>query len=328
MKLKEVGEFGLIDLISENAIVDPTDIIIGIGDDAAAYAPKQGLLELLTTDMLVESVHFDLSKTTFWQLGYKAIAVNLSDIAAMGGKPRHAVISLGLPSEFTVEHVVELYQGMKEIAREFSVNIIGGDTVSSPHGLVINVALVGEVEVAGLLRRSGARVSDLVVVTGTLGDSACGLDLLFNPGWDEADFIWPLLNAHLTPRPQVLLGQKLAGMGATSADDISDGLANEANELARSSGVSLRLYADKLPLSPEIKQAAALMDKHPLHYALYGGEDYQIVFTISPDRFFDLPAGTWPFTVVGDVTDGTGVFLLEADNHITKLEPKGYDHFR
>ena len=158
-------------------------------------------------------------------------------------------------------------------------------------------------------KRSGARPGDLVVVTGTLGDSACGLDLLFNQGWDEEEFVRPLINAHLTPHPQVAIGQKLAELGATSANDISDGLANEAHELARSSEVSLQLYAAQLPLSPEIKQAAALLGKSPLDYALYGGEDYQLVFTISPQRFVALPTDIGPLTAVGEVTFGQGVFF-------------------
>lgn len=328
MKLKDVGEFGLIDLIKQDTLVDPADVIVGIGDDAAVYVPGVGKYELLTTDMLVENVHFDLSKTTAWQLGYKAIAVNLSDIAAMGGRPRHAVVSIGLPPHLSVDDVVDLYNGMKEICREFMVNIIGGDTVSSPAGLVINIGVVGEVEPDKLLRRSGARPGDLVVVTGTLGDSACGLELLFRPGWEEFSFAWPLVAAHLTPRPQMATGPALAACGATSADDISDGLASEANELARASGFSLRLFADKIPLSPELTQAAAMLGKKPLDYALFGGEDYQLVFTIGAEQFASLPKGPVSFTAVGEVTDGQGVLLVDADGKSAGLEPKGYNHFR
>lgn len=328
MKLNEVGEFGLIDLIKKDTIVDPANVVAGIGDDAAVYIPGQGCMELLTTDMLVENVHFDLSKTTPWQLGYKAVAVNLSDIAAMGGRPRHAVVSIGLPPQLSVEFVVGLYQGMKEICREFSVNIVGGDTVSSPHGLVINVALVGDVEPSGLLKRSGARVGDVVAVTGTLGNSACGLDLLFSSGWEDYEFAWPLVTAHLTPRPQVLVGQKLAGWGATGADDISDGLASEAHELARASELGIRLYAEKIPLSSDLAKAANLLNKRPIDYALFGGEDFQLVFTISHEQFTRLPQSQVPFTIVGEVINGQGVFLVEESGNSVSLEPKGYNHFR
>lgn len=329
MHLKEIGEFGLIDLIKQDAIVDPADVVLGIGDDAAAYRPAPGLLQLLTTDMLVENVHFLLDKTTPWQLGYKAVAVNLSDIAAMGGRPRHAVVSLGLPAALPVEFVVSLYQGMKEICREFGVNIIGGDTVASPAGLVINVAVTGEVAPAGLLTRAGARVGDAVVVTGPLGDSAFGLDLLLAGGWEQFAFAWPLVTAHLTPRPQVAAGALLAGWGATGADDISDGLASEAHELAKGSGVGIRLYADRIPLSPSLLQAAAHLGRRPLDYALYGGEDFQLVFTISPADLARAPQDFVPLAVVGEVTDAAaGVVLVSADGAVVPLEPRGYNHFR
>ncbi|MBP2655753.1 MAG: thiL [Firmicutes bacterium] len=328
MKLNEVGEFGLIDLIKEGAVVDPASLVAGIGDDAAAYIPSPGKLELLTTDMLVEKVHFDLTTTSPWQLGYKAVAVNLSDIAAMGGRPRHIIVSLGLPADVAVEFVVNLYNGMKEICREFGVNIVGGDTVASPHGLVINVAVTGEVEPTAIVKRSGAKPGDVVVVTGTLGGSACGLELLSRRGWEDYDFAWPLVMAHLTPRPQVSIGQKLAALGATSADDISDGLASEANELAKASGVRVRLYAEKIPLAPELEQAAQMLGKRALDYALFGGEDYQLVFTIGPERFAGLPQDAGRFTAVGEVTEGEGATLAYQAGKAVKLKPKGYNHFR
>ena len=176
MLIEHIGEFGLIDLLKKNTINAPQSVIAGIGDDAAVLLSTPKQLQLLSTDMLVEAVHFDLKTTTPCQLGYKAIAVNISDIAAMGGLPRHVVISLALPRSIDVEFVDNLYSGMKEICKEFDVNIVGGDTVSSPQGIVINVALLGEVEPALLLRRSGAQQGDIVAVTNTLGNSAAGLE--------------------------------------------------------------------------------------------------------------------------------------------------------
>ena len=171
MQFKQLGEFALIDLIKQDTINNADSVMIGIGDDAAVLKPTDGNLQLVTTDMLVEKVHFDLSTSSAWQLGYKAIAVNLSDIAAMGGVPRQVVIAIALPQHLSVDFLVSLYDGIKEICREFGVNIVGGDTVSSPQGLVINVTALGEVEPDKLQRRSGASVGELVVVTGTLGDS-------------------------------------------------------------------------------------------------------------------------------------------------------------
>jgi thiamine-monophosphate kinase len=328
MHLKEVGEFGLIDLIKDDTIVDPASVVMGIGDDAAVYRPGPGMLELLTTDMLVENVHFRTSTTSPWQLGYKAVAVNLSDIAAMGGQPRQAVVSLGLPPGVAVEYVIDLYKGMKEICREFGVNIVGGDTVSSPHGLVVNVAVVGEVAPAGLLRRSGARPGDVVAVTGTLGDSAAGLDLLATADWQLYDYAWPLVTAHLTPRPRLDIGRQLAGWGASAADDISDGLASEANEIARASQVGVRLFADKVPISPAARQAAVAAGRRPLDYALFGGEDFQLVFTLSKEAWAGIPGGAGRLTAVGEVTDRAGEVVLVDAGRSSRLDPKGYNHFR
>ncbi len=327
MHLRELGEFGIIDRIKDGAIADPEGVIVGIGDDAAVFRPETGLYQLLTTDMLVERVHFLLDKTTPWQLGYKAIAVNLSDIAAMGGRPRHAVVSVGLPERLPVEFVVDLYAGMKEICREYAVNIVGGDTVSSPSGLVINVAVTGEVAPAGLLKRSGSKPGELVVVTGTLGDAAGGLDLLQMQGWEEHEFAWPLVTAHLTPRPAVDTGLRLAGWGASSADDISDGLASEVHELAKAGGVGIRIYADRIPQSPQLLEASALLKRRALDYALYGGEDFELVFTIPTDKFERI-AFKGGLTVVGEVTAGEDGVTLVARGAATPLEPRGYNHFR
>lgn len=331
MQIEQLGEFTLIDMIKQDTINTADSVIIGIGDDAAVVKATPEQLQLLSTDMLVEQVHFDLATTSGWQLGYKAIGVNLSDIAAMGGKPRHVVISIGMPKNMTVEFVVSLYDGMKAICQEFGVNIVGGDTVASPHGLVINVTVVGEVEPALLQRRSGAQEGQLIVVTGTLGDSGCGLDLLLQGGWQEYDFAQPLVKRHLMPRPQVEVGPLLAANGSTSMNDISDGLASEVNEIAQASQVGMRIYAEKLPFSPELEVGAKKLGKSAVDYALYGGEDYQLVFTISPEQFKLLGkvAIQTPLTVVGEVTQqNQGVLLVAEDGCTSTLEAKGYNHFR
>lgn len=330
-KLNELGEFGLIDLIKQDTIHDHGSVVVGIGDDAAALLPTPRQLLLLTTDMLVESVHFDLATTTPWQLGYKSIAVNISDIAAMGGVPRHAVVSIALPPATSSDFVVNLYKGMKEICREFSVNIVGGDTVSSPHGLVINVMVSGEVEPANLVRRSGAQPGDIVAVTGYLGNSAAGLALLAAGEWEDYTFAWPLVTTHLTPRPQVKAGQLLAGFGATSMDDISDGLASEAHEIAKASKVGIKLYAGQIPLAAELKEAADKLGKPALDYALYGGEDFQLVFTMEPGQYEAFKQAYPDITIfrVGEVVeDGQGVTLVDETGNVHALEAGGYNHFR
>lgn len=331
MELEQLGEFALIDLIKQDTINRADNVVIGIGDDAAVFKSTPHSLQLVTTDMLVERVHFDLATSSAWQLGYKAIGVNLSDIAAMGGVPRHVVISIALPKHLSVDFVVSLYDGMKEICREFGVNIVGGDTVSSPLGLVINVTVLGEVEADKLQRRSGAKMGQLVVVTGTLGDSGCGLDLLMLGDWQKYAFANHLVTRHLVPKPQVLQGPMLATFGSTSMNDISDGLASEVNEIARASHVGMRIESSLIPLSTQLQAAAPLFGKSALHYALYGGEDYQLVFTIAPEQFkvlaeVDIGAR---LTVVGEVVDQSqGIQLVAEDGSISTLEAKGYNHFR
>lgn len=331
MQLDQLGEFALIDLIKQDTINTADSVVIGIGDDAAVLKVTPRSLQLVTTDMLVEKVHFDLSTSSAWQLGYKAIGVNLSDIAAMGGVPRHVVISIALPKYLSVDFVVSLYDGMKAICREFGVNIVGGDTVSSPHGLVINVTVLGEVESEKLQRRSGASVGELVVVTGTLGDSGCGLDLLTRGNWEDYGFANYLVARHLMPKPQVLQGPIVASFGSTSMNDISDGLASEVNEIARASHVGMRIYNSLIPLSPELQEAAPMFERTALQYALYGGEDYQLVFTIAPEQFTVLAQVDIGvrLTVIGEVTDQSqGIRLVAEDSSTSALEAKGYNHFR
>ncbi|WP_378956110.1 thiamine-phosphate kinase [Pelosinus sp. sgz500959] len=331
MQLEQLGEFALIDLIKQDTINKPDSVIVGIGDDAAVLNSTPGQLQLVTTDMLVEKVHFDLGTSTAWQLGYKAIGVNLSDIAAMGGIPRNIVVSIALPKELPVDFVVNLYDGMKEICREFDVNIVGGDTVSSPHGLIINVTVIGEVDPKQLQRRSGAREGELVVITGTLGDSGCGLDLLIKGNWEGYESAALLVERHLMPKPQVHIGPLLAAFGSTSMNDISDGLASEVNEIALASHVGMRIYREKIPLSSELRTAAALLEKSPVEYALYGGEDYQLLFTIPPEQFNQLVEADIgvPLTVIGEVINQSqGTLLVDQDDQTSKLEAKGYNHFR
>lgn len=326
-----MGEFGLIDLIKQDTINDDSSVVVGIGDDAAVLLPTPRQLQLVTTDMLVENVHFSLETTSPWQLGYKSVAVSFSDIAAMGGIPKQVVVSIALTKETPVDFMINLYQGMKEICREFSANIVGGDTVSSPSGIVINVCVIGEVEPANLVKRSGAQLGDLVVVTGTLGNSGAGLDLLANGNWEEYDFAFPLVTAHLTPHPQVKVGHILASFGANSMDDISDGLASEANEIASASQVGIEIYAANVPISAELGHVCQITGKPALDYALYGGEDYQLVFTISPEKFKEISSKNLgvALTVVGKVVSSDeGVLLVDANGQSNVLEQKGYNHFR
>ena len=258
------------------------------------------------------------------------MAANLSDIAAMGGNPRHALISLALPQNCQVEFVQHLYQGMRALAKEYNVGIIGGDTVSSLQGLVLNVVVTGEALPQKVCYRSGAQCGDVVVLTGTVGDSAAGLWLLGQKEAQEEPWAKPLQERHLRPRPQVAWGKILGEAGINSLNDISDGLASEANEIAEASGVSIELRAADVPLSPEVLQAAGRARINPLEWALYGGEDYQLLSTMSPDTLAQLQREMpqLPLAVIGTVSRGQGVYLRQSDGQRALLQPRGYNHFQ
>ena len=326
MKINEIGEFGLIDILKQNTINNKDNIIKGIGDDAAVFSVENNLLQLATTDMLVEGIHFNREFITAWQLGYKAIAVNFSDIAAMGGTPTNILISLAIPSDIDVDFMVQLYDGMKYLTKKFKANIIGGDTVASLQGLVINVTVLGTVPLPLVKYRSGAKNGDLVVVTGDLGSSAAGLEILLNKYEPEQYEI--LVKKHLMPFPQLNYGEIIANY-ANSMNDISDGLASEANEISTASEVGIMLKENKMPVLKETKEVAKVFQKDVLDYVLFGGEDYQLVFTITPEKLTKLQGELNDLTIVGEVCSSfNGVKLERNDGTIIDIKSKGYNHFR
>lgn len=330
MQLKAVGEFGLIELLAKNSICNPTTVVKGIGDDAAVLRGMAGRLQLVTADMLVEGVHFDLRTTTAVDLGYKAIAINLSDIAAMGGTPLNAVVSIALPQTIEVEFVVELYDGMKRACREAAVNIVGGDTTSSPSGVIINVTMLGEARENAVVYRSGAKPGEVIAVTNFLGTSAAGLELLQTGQFKDEDFAVPIIKRHLLPQAQHAVGSLLARF-VSSMDDISDGLASELHEIAAASAAGMRVDEASVPIMPQVRHIAALFNKNPLDYALYGGEDFQLLFTITEEQFIrlrrELPEIM--LTAIGEVTARKGeVELVKKDGTVELIYPRGYNHFR
>lgn len=334
MELKEVGEFGLIERLKAGAIVAPAGVVMGIGDDAAVLKTEPGYLTLASTDMLVEDVHFTLATATPREIGYKTMAVNVSDIAAMGGIPEQALVSLGLRPEQPVEFVDELYAGLRECGRRYGVNIVGGDTVSSPRAMVINLAILGRVEGTGCLYRHGARPGDILLVTGDLGGSAAGLDTLLEPRpAPEAAVSWAR-QRHFRPSPRVMeIRAALAAGGLTAADDISDGLVAELYTLAAASQVGLILEAEAIPVAPATRQLAAVYHKNPLEYALYGGEDFELLLTCRPDRVeaireaVNRACGT-PVTVIGRIVSAAEGLILKHGDRRMVLKPGGYNHFQ
>lgn len=326
MKIAKLGEFGMIDEIAADCVYDTSTLEVGIGDDAAVLRPREGYRQLVSCDMLVEGVHFDLSFMSPFALGAKAAAVNLSDIAAMGGRAENLFIALALPRDTDMTFVKGFYDGLKTMAERYKVNIAGGDTVASPGGIVINVTVTGSCEAACICLRSQAQAGDVVAVTGTLGDSAAGLAILQNSSHTGLDFAAVLINRHLLPQPQLEIAARLA-RHVHAMNDISDGLASESNEIAKASKVSLVLDEAAIPFSDELLRGARWLNKRPIDLALYGGEDYQLVFTLSPQSFSCLKKAGEPITAIGTVENGAGVFLRQGSGKIVKLASKGYNHF-
>jgi thiamine-monophosphate kinase len=330
MKLKDIGEFGFIDRIRPETLTRPENVIKGIGDDCSVCRSTHGHVTLLTTDMLVEGVHFHLASIPPHKLGRKSIAVNLSDIAAMGGTPKEALVSIAIPDTVPVETLDSLYEGMKSMAREFDVNLVGGDTTGSPLHLVINVALVGEAREEEVLYRSGAKLEDVVFLTGPVGTSAAGLDsLLSKRSFEGQD---ALLEAHLDPQPHVRAGRIIAGLGvAHSMIDVSDGLAGDLGHICTESSVGAIIEEGKIPTTELFRAYCERFQLDPTRLATHVGEDYVLLGTV-PEKSAGklgkaLESAGCEFFRIGKIVEGPGVRLLGRDGSTQEMEPSGWNHF-
>ncbi|MEW5705991.1 MAG: thiamine-phosphate kinase [Actinomycetota bacterium] len=332
MKVKDIGEFGLIERIAK--IVEYADerVILAIGDDTAVVKPTKLDYTLLTTDLLVENVHFTLNTITPWQLGYKSISVNLSDIAAMGGIPNYAVISLALSPETEVSLVEDMYRGMADVSRKYGLRVVGGDITKSDR-LIINVAMIGEVEDSSLCRRSDAKVGDIIMVTGVLGASAAGLRIVLNPAIEKTvREAQELKKAHFLPEPRLKEGRILASIGINAMEDISDGLASEIKHICEASLVGARLFMNKIPIAKGVESVASLTGEKAIDIALSGGEDYELVFTAPKELELEIveslaKIGT-KVTVVGEIVNSSeGISIIDWSGSKKPLDISGYTHF-
>ncbi len=304
-------------------------LLQGIGDDCAVWRPDPAALSLITTDTLVEGVHFDPSWHPPHLLGRKAVAVNISDIAAMGGRPRFLLLSLGLKGNEEPGWLEQLLDGLMEASAAYQTLLIGGDTVRSPGGVMLTVTVIGESPPGEVCRRSGGRAGDSIWVGGPLGSAAAGLELCRrgfggNPAWQT------LVEAHLNPVAQVELGRELVGRGLAHAMmDISDGLATDLAHLCTASGLGAEVTANLLPLDSLLPDAAALCQVDPLSWALSGGEDYKLLFTAAPEGEEDIlklaSSGIAPRRI-GRLVSDPGVFLL-TEGQRREIGFSGYDHF-
>ncbi len=330
VRLKTIGEAGVLAAIGRIVATADSTVTVGIGDDAAILRPSAHRQLVVTTDMLLENVHFKLSYATAYDIGWKAMAVNLSDIAAMGGVPRYAVISLALRPDLQLRWIEDLYRGLREVGAEFGVSIVGGNLARTPGPMVIDVTAIGEVEAARIVRRTGAKTGDLLMVTGTLGASAAGRHALEQGLAEQYESVTV---AHLRPHPRVHEGRLAAHSGwASVMIDLSDGLATDLWRLCEANNLGVRVDGASLPISAPTRDAAERLGVDVFDLAAYGGEDYELLIAASPAHADALAkrlrdeVGT-PATMIGEFVDLSQGHHFEHQGKMVVLEPRGWDHF-
>ncbi|VXD14708.1 thiamine-phosphate kinase [Marinoscillum sp. 108] len=332
-----LGEFGLIDKLSEGVKIYHDTTVKGIGDDAAVYDAGDHFV-LLSSDMLLEGVHFDLSYIPLQHLGYKAVSVNVSDIAAMNGTPKQITVSLGLSNRFSVEAVEVLYEGIRAACEDYNVDLVGGDTTTSRSGLVISVTAMGTVEKDKVAYRSGAKESEILCVTGDLGGAYVGLqvlerekqEFLANPNMQPKLDGYPfVVGKQLRPiaRMDVIHEFGTLGIVPTSMIDVSDGLASEVFHLCKASGLGAALYEDKIPIDKETYETAAEFGLDPNTCALNGGEDYELLFTITQADFEKVKNHAEIHTIGYMQSADKGKALVTRSGNTIALTAQGWKHF-
>jgi thiamine-monophosphate kinase len=326
MKVSELGEFGLIDLLAKMVGGGQDErLLIGIGDDAAAWRGDASI-QLATVDSFIQDVHFPSGLASWKELGWKALAVNLSDIAAMGGLPRYALVSLALPDNTKVDDVTALYTGMLDLAQQFGVAIIGGDTSHAPLVAIAITVLGSTNQSQRMLTRSTAKQGEQVAVTGYLGAAAAGLEMLTKGLKFDSQATTAFRNAFLHPVPRIAEGQLLVEQGVKTAIDLSDGLVSDLNQVCKASRVGARVEIERVPIEPRVK---AHFGDRALELALSGGEDYELLFTGRAEVIERVKReATCPITVIGEILAGNkGVTLVDGRGKSVSLPRGGWEHF-
>ncbi len=337
-EIASLGEFGLIDRIKKEFPTGLASTIMGIGDDAAVIAAGHETI-LLSKDLFIEGIHFDLAYMPLQHLGYKAIAANVSDIAAMNGKPTQVAIGLALSNRFSIEAVDALYQGMKMACADYNIDLVGGDTTSSPLGLVISVTIMGTALKEKIAYRSGAKEHDIICVTGDLGGAYMGLQILqrekevfksnpaMQPDIDKYDYV---VRRQLKPdaRMDIIYELEEASIVPTSMIDISDGLASELLHLSKSSGVGMKVFEDKIPIDNQTFETAMEFNLDPITCALNGGEDYELLFTIKQSDLEKIKKHP-DIHFIGHVHGNPSQnLMITKQGSVVPLRAQGWDHFR
>lgn len=330
MFMSILDEFQFINRIQPSRI-QHSALKVGIGDDAAVYEVNQAFEQVVCLDTMVEGVHFTKKTMSPFDIGYKSLAVNLSDLAAMGAIPKFHLVSISISKEWKEQEVYSIYDGLSTVARQYSVDLIGGDTTFSPSGLVLSVTVIGEVEKGKALLRCSAKPGDVLFVTGTLGDSAAGLHLLLDKrknSYNEEDQF--LINRHQQPIPRIQVGRRLVQFERACLNDISDGLASELHEIAEASSVTVRLDMEKIPLSASMKR---FNKGKVMKWALSGGEDFELVGTLPPKDFAyfqkKCEEDGVQITKVGEVLPKQEHPVIILEEGLEKpLHKSGYNHFK
>ena len=333
MKLSNIGEFGLIDQVIAPGFRELVNKqLTGIGDDCSIIPVSKDTSHLFTTDMLIENTHFLREKIAPYQLGFKSLAVNLSDIAAMGGRPVGSYLSIGLPKDLDVEWMKEFMRGYKDLSEDEDVPLLGGDTTSSKGLIVINVGVTGEISNDKIKKRSDGQKGDIICLTGLVGDSAGGLQVILD-GLPEDQTAKKMLDQHLTPYPHVSEGLWLAQHDAVHAMmDVSDGIGSDLEHILKASGLQAFVELEKLPLSEEFKQQAGTYEWNAFEMAVSGGEDYVLLLSVDP-KAFDQLAGAFekefnrPLYPIGYLDKGEPRITYLKDKQEVKNLREGYRHF-
>ncbi len=335
--IEELGEFGLIDRLTAGFSIHQESTKVGVGDDAAVI-DHGSYYQVVTTDLLLEGIHFDLVYTPLRHLGYKAVVVNLSDVYAMNAAPRQITVSVGISGKFSVEALDKFYEGVKLACDRFKVDLVGGDTSASVTGLLITVTAIGTALKEELTLRSSAQNHNLVCVTGDLGAAYMGLKILerekqlhtadpeFQPELKGYDYV---LERFLKPEPRVdvLLALKEAGVTPSAMIDISDGLSSELLHICKSSDCGVQVYEERIPVADETAKAAGEFQLEPLVAALHGGEDYELLFTV-PLSDFEKVSAISGVSIIGNITDQKGkAFLVGNDGSAIPLQAQGWNAY-
>jgi len=332
--LKELGEFGLIERIARLFGSSSDDRITGIGDDCAVLPSDSGDSLLVTTDMLIEERHFRLDWISAENLGYKSLAVNVSDISAMGGKPEHAFLSIGLPEHVSPDWLERFFRETHNLCKTHRVSLLGGDTTKSPGPMVINYVVLGRTRQDQTLMRSDARPNDRIALLGNVGESGCGFKLLSEGIISENRSHRHVVDTHNRPPLFVEEAQYLAGFpGVHAMIDLSDGLRSDAGHIAKRSAVTLRIEIQKLPLSRELKDVCEEFSWNIYDLALTAGEDYGLLFTADPSELDEISESFenkfgYRFAIIGEVFEGKSEIQFTSDGKPLHIEKGGFDHFR